>query len=38
MEQVKLDPVFLDRGVQLYGHLQIPEMDGPFPDRSSRHR
>ena len=37
VEQVKLYPVFLDRGMQLHGHIRIRKMDIPFPDRSSRH-
>ncbi len=32
VKEVKLNPLFFDRGMQLYGHVRIPKMDGSFPD------
>lgn len=36
VEQVKLNPFSLDRGMQLHRHIRIPKIDMPGPDRSSR--
>jgi hypothetical protein len=37
VEEMKLNPVFLDCRMELHGHIRLPEMDIPGPDRSSRH-
>jgi hypothetical protein len=37
VKKVKLNPLFLDRGVQLHRHIDGSKVDISFPGRSSRH-
>ena len=37
VQEVELDPLFPDRGMQLHGHVRLAKMNDSFPDRSAGH-
>jgi hypothetical protein len=37
VEKVKVDPVFLDRGMQPHRHIRISKMEIAFPEGSAGH-